>query len=53
MEIRLYRSHDLLIQGKHFLCVRVENPDAFEFDKTLNVFRTLYGSDIVFVVIAV
>lgn len=52
MEIRLYRSIDLMAQGKHFLCVRVESPDTFEFDKTLSVFRTLYGSQIVFVVIA-
>lgn len=52
MEIRLYRSIDLMAQGIHFLCVRVESPDTFEFDKTLNVFRTLYGSNIVFVVIA-
>ena len=52
MEIRLYRSHDLMREGKHFLCVRVSNPDNFEFDKTLSVFRSLYGTDIVFVVIA-
>ena len=52
MEIRLYRSIDLMAQGKRFLCVRVENPDIFEFDKTLSVFRTLYGTNIVFVVIA-
>lgn len=53
MEIRLYKSLELMSQGKHFLCVRVENPHTFEFDKTLSVFRTLYGSSIVFVVIAV
>lgn len=53
MEIRIYRSHDDMTKGKHFLCVRVENPDCFEFDKTLSVFRCLYGTNIVFVVIAV
>lgn len=53
MEIRVYRSLEDMTKGKHFLCVRVEDPDAFEFDKTLSVFRTLYGSNIVFVVIAV
>lgn len=52
MEIRLYRSIEHMSQGKHFLCVRVENPDTFEYDKTLSVFRTLYGSNLVFVVIA-
>ena len=53
MEVRCYRSQDDLIKGKQFFCVRVECPDAFEFDKTLDVFKTLYGSNIVFVVIAV
>ena len=52
MEIRLYRSIEDMSKGKHFVCVRVENPDCFEFDKTLSVFRTLYGTSIVFVVIA-
>ena len=52
MEIRLFRSLEDMSKGKHFLCVRVENPDCFEFDKTLSVFRTLYGTNIVVVVIA-
>ena len=52
MEIRCYRSLELMSKGNHFLCIRVECPDAFEYDKTLEVMRTLYGSNIVFVVIA-
>ena len=52
MEIRLFRSLEEMSKGKHFLCVCVENPDCFEFDKTLSVFRTLYGTNIVVVVIA-
>ena len=52
MEIRCYRSIELMSQGKHFLCIRVECPDAFQYDKTLEVMRTLYGTNIVFVVIA-
>lgn len=52
MEIRLYRSIEQMSKGNHFLCVRVESPETFEFDKTLSVFRTLYGFQIVFVVIA-
>ena len=52
MEIRLFRSFKDFSKNDSFLVVRVENPDAFEFDKTLSVFRTLYGSNIVFVVIA-
>lgn len=53
MEIRLYRSLENMSQGKHFLCVRVENPDTFEYDKTLSVFRTLYGTGIVFLLLLV
>lgn len=51
MEIRLFRKLEDISVGKYFLCVRVANPDAFEFGNTLSVFRTLYGTDIIFEVI--
>ena len=51
MEIRLYRSLQKFAENSSFLTVRVECPDLFEYSKTLDVFKTLYGSNIVFVVI--
>lgn len=52
MEICLYRSFEDLQKGKKFYCVRVETPDAFDYNATKNVFTTIYGANIIFVVIA-
>ena len=51
MEIRLYRKLEDLQTGKHFYCSRVECPDTFDYVSTRNVFYTIYGTDIIFVVI--
>ena len=53
MEIRCYRSHDDLRNGKHFFCARVSTPDAFDYNAVKQVFQCIYGIDIVFVVIAI
>lgn len=53
MEIRLYRTHEDLQNGKHFYCVRVDTPDAFDYNATKSVFNTIYGFNIIFVVIAI
>lgn len=52
MEIRLYRSFEDLQKGKQFYCARVETPDTFDYNATKNVFTTIYGVNIIFVVIA-
>ena len=52
MEIRLYKSFEDLQKGKQFYCVRVETPDAFDYNVTKSVFTTIYGANIIFVVIA-
>ena len=52
MEIRLYRSFEDLQKGKHFYCVRVESPDVFDYNASRSVFTTIYGANIIFVVIA-
>ena len=52
MEIRIYRSQDQLRDGKHFYCARIANPDAFDFNRSREMFQCIYGTDIVFVVIS-
>lgn len=52
MEVRIYRSVEDMSKGKHFYCVRVDNPDTFDYYKTRSVFQTIYGVNIVYVVIS-
>lgn len=47
MEIRVFSSLDARAKGKTLFCGRVNCPDAFSFEKSLDVFRSIYGSDVV------
>ena len=53
MEIKIYRSLDLFTKGKHFFCARVECLECFDFAKTIDVFRSIYGTGIVILLIVV
>ena len=51
MEIRLYRSLSLWSERKHFFCAKVECPDTFDFSSAKVVFKSIYGSNVVFEVV--
>ena len=52
MEIRIYRSLEQFTNGKPIYCARVECPDTFLYSDTVDVFRTIYGPQVVIVVIS-
>lgn len=45
MEIKIYGSFELRNIGKSMYCVRVANPDTFDYQKTIEVLKCLYGAD--------
>lgn len=47
MEIRVYKSFELRSKGKTLFCSRIDCPDAFSFEKSIDVFHSIYGSDII------
>lgn len=47
MEITIYASLDACLARKCLANMRVSNPDCFCFEKSLEVFRSIYGSGIV------
>lgn len=49
MEIKIYRSYEAYKSGKVLYCARVENPDVFSFEKSLDVFRSIYGTNVIIV----
>lgn len=51
MEIRIYQSMEHYRANKTLYVGRVNCPDAFNFSHTLDVFRCIYGSNIVVVII--
>ena len=44
MEVRVYLNMQSYSADKPHYCVRVECPEVFDFGKTLDVFRSLYGA---------
>ncbi len=54
MEIRIFSSLELALRNEKWrYCARVKTPDAFDFHKALDVFRSIYGSDVVITFICV
>lgn len=53
MEIRIYNNMDSFSRGKYFYCARIECPDAFNFSSALDVFRSIYGTDVIIVFLCV
>lgn len=47
MEIIIYKSFDLRSANKPLFCARVSVPDTFSFEKCIDVFRSIYGSDVI------
>lgn len=47
MEIRLYHSLNDFSKGKYFLCSKVVSPDTFDFTSALNVFKSIYGINVI------
>lgn len=47
MEITIYASLDARSNRKCLAKMRVSNPDCFCFEKSLDAFRSIYGSGIV------
>lgn len=45
MEIKIYGSFELRNIGKPMYCVRVATPDTFDYQKTIEVLKCLYGAD--------
>ena len=53
MEIRVYVSMAAFRSGKVLYCVRVSDPDGFDYKSCDSVLRCLYGRDIVVATIKV
>lgn len=51
MEIRIYRSFEHFSGNKPFYTARVECLDTFSPERSLDVFRSIYGPKIVIVFI--
>lgn len=51
MEIRIYKSLQNYNGNKPLSVLRVECPDAFNYVHALEVFRSIYGSNVVIVFI--
>lgn len=47
MEIRIYKSLEMRLAGKPLFCSRVDCMDVFSFEKCIDTFRAIYGSNIV------
>lgn len=53
MEVRIYKCMEHYSVNKPLYCVRVDCPDAFDFSKSLDVFRSIYGSSVIIVFLCV
>lgn len=53
MEIRVYRDLSAYTASKPLYCTKVSCPDAFSFQSCLDVFRSIYGSEVIIVFICV
>lgn len=53
MEVRVYRSMSEYSANKPLYCTRVSSPSCFAFEKCLEVFRSIYGSDVIIVFLCV
>ena len=53
MEIRIFRDMNFYSSNKPMYVSKVLNVDAFDFSKCLDVFRLIYGSDIIIVFLCV
>lgn len=51
MEIRIYKSMQHYTGNKPLYVARVECPDAFNYSASLDLFRSIYGSNVVIVFI--
>ena len=49
MEIRIYQSMQHYSGNKPLYVARVECPDAFSYPHSLEVFRSIYGSNVIVV----
>ena len=49
MEIRIYASMETYKANKPLYVGRVSCPEVFDFGKSLDVFRSIYGSTVVVV----
>lgn len=49
MEIRVYLNMQAYLASKVHFCTRIECPDVFDFNKALDVFKSIYGSSVVVV----
>lgn len=47
MEIRVFTDSSAWANHKIKFCSRVSNPDAFDFNASVRVFKSIYGSDCV------
>lgn len=47
MEVRIYRSLEMRSTGKSLFCSRVSCLDIFSYEKCIDTFRAIYGSDII------
>ena len=53
MEVRVYKSMSEYSANKPIYCVRVKAPSCFPFEKALEVFNSIYGSDVIIVFLCV
>ena len=47
MEVRIYKSLECRSTGKFLFCARIDCPGAFSFEKCIDTFRSIYGTQIV------
>ena len=47
MEVRIYKSLECRSTGKFLFCARIDCPSAFSFEKCIDTFRSIYGTQIV------
>lgn len=53
MEIRIYKDFDSFHKGKYFYCANISCPDVFNFSEAKNVFKSIYGTNIIISLICV
>ncbi len=49
MEIKVYKEFKDIERGKTIFCARIECPDAFSFDKAVQVFKSIFPNCVVLV----
>lgn len=53
MEIRVFGSFESRNIGNPMFCVCVASPDTFDYQKTMDVLRCLYGADTIIEILVV